>query len=61
MNWNDFFGPNYQDAAAKVLNADIGCGYGGLLMKLSEIFPDECSVGFEIRSKVGFDRLFSCV
>lgn len=32
--------------------ADIGCGYGGFLVKLSELFPDKYSIGFEIRVKV---------
>jgi tRNA (guanine-N7-)-methyltransferase len=36
----------------KVEFADIGCGYGGLLMALSPIFPDKLIVGMEIRVKV---------
>lgn len=32
--------------------ADIGCGYGGLLMALSPIFPDTLMLGLEIRVKV---------
>lgn len=32
--------------------ADIGCGYGGFLVKLGELFPDKYSIGFEIRVKV---------
>eukprot|EP01130_Rhizamoeba_saxonica_P013208 TRINITY_DN5605_c0_g1_i1.p1 TRINITY_DN5605_c0_g1~~TRINITY_DN5605_c0_g1_i1.p1 ORF type:complete len:250 (-),score=61.71 TRINITY_DN5605_c0_g1_i1:20-769(-) len=32
--------------------ADIGCGYGGLLVALGETFPDTLSVGMEIRTKV---------
>ena len=32
--------------------ADVGCGYGGLLLTLSEMFPNDFSVGFEIRVKV---------
>ena len=31
--------------------ADIGCGYGGLLMALGEHFPDKLSFGVEIRDK----------
>ena len=31
--------------------ADVGCGYGGLLLTLSEMFPNDFSVGFEIRIK----------
>merc|ERR1712244_206824 len=31
---------------------DIGCGYGGLLMQLSPMFPDTLMIGMEIRVKV---------
>ncbi|XP_052759614.1 tRNA (guanine-N(7)-)-methyltransferase-like [Mya arenaria] len=32
--------------------ADIGCGYGGLLVDLSPLFPDKLMLGLEIRVKV---------
>jgi len=32
--------------------ADIGCGYGGLLVQLSPMFPNTLMVGMEIRVKV---------
>lgn len=32
--------------------ADVGCGYGGLLMALSPLFPDTLMLGLEIRIKV---------
>ncbi|XP_075156883.1 tRNA (guanine-N(7)-)-methyltransferase [Haematobia irritans] len=32
--------------------ADIGCGYGGFLVTLGEMFPDRISIGMEIRVKV---------
>lgn len=32
--------------------ADVGCGYGGLLVALSTIFPDTFMLGMEIRVKV---------
>ncbi|KAL1140464.1 hypothetical protein AAG570_000396 [Ranatra chinensis] len=32
--------------------ADIGCGYGGLLVTLSQIFPNNLILGIEIRVKV---------
>ena len=32
--------------------ADIGCGYGGLLVSLSSIFPEKLMLGMEIRVKV---------
>ncbi|KAI5188574.1 tRNA (guanine-N7-)-methyltransferase [Nematocida sp. AWRm77] len=31
---------------------DIGCGYGGLLFKLSEMYPEKTSLGMEIRKKI---------
>lgn len=37
---------------AKVEFADIGCGYGGLLVELSPLFPDTLILGLEIRVKV---------
>ncbi|XP_012587728.1 PREDICTED: tRNA (guanine-N(7)-)-methyltransferase [Condylura cristata] len=39
-------------ARAQVEFADIGCGYGGLLVKLSPLFPDTLILGLEIRVKV---------
>lgn len=36
----------------KVEFADIGCGYGGLLVALSPMFPNTIMVGMEIRVKV---------
>jgi tRNA (guanine-N7-)-methyltransferase len=32
--------------------ADIGCGYGGLLIALAPLFPDNLMLGMEIRLKV---------
>jgi tRNA (guanine-N7-)-methyltransferase len=37
---------------AQVAFADVGCGYGGLLVQLSPMFPDKLMVGMEIRSPV---------
>lgn len=37
---------------SRVEFADIGCGYGGLLVDLSPMFPDTLMVGMEIRLKV---------
>lgn len=36
----------------KVVFADIGCGYGGLLIALSPLFPTKLIMGMEIRVKV---------
>jgi len=38
--------------AHKVEFADIGCGYGGLLISLSSLFPNKLMLGMEIRVKV---------
>ncbi|XP_019620612.1 PREDICTED: tRNA (guanine-N(7)-)-methyltransferase-like isoform X1 [Branchiostoma belcheri] len=38
--------------ASLVEFADIGCGYGGLLVELSPMFPDTLMLGMEIRVKV---------
>uniref|UniRef100_UPI00398F81F3 tRNA (guanine-N(7)-)-methyltransferase n=1 Tax=Pristiophorus japonicus TaxID=55135 RepID=UPI00398F81F3 len=42
--------------------ADIGCGYGGLLVELSSLFPEALILGLEIRVKVSdyvIDRIES--
>ncbi|XP_038642504.1 tRNA (guanine-N(7)-)-methyltransferase isoform X2 [Scyliorhinus canicula] len=42
--------------------ADIGCGYGGLLVELSALFPNSLILGLEIRVKVSdyvIDRIKS--
>ena len=64
MDWAAHFphladgGPNQQEGSAAkrskqlVEFADVGCGYGGLLIELSARFPGTLSVGMEIRLKV---------
>jgi len=42
---NGFAGPN-------VTFLDIGCGYGGLMLALSPLFPDNLVLGMEIREQV---------
>eukprot|EP00290_Baffinella_frigidus_P011845 CAMPEP_0180143858 /NCGR_PEP_ID=MMETSP0986-20121125/16531_1 /TAXON_ID=697907 /ORGANISM="non described non described, Strain CCMP2293" /LENGTH=266 /DNA_ID=CAMNT_0022087537 /DNA_START=40 /DNA_END=840 /DNA_ORIENTATION=- len=56
VDWTACY-PALCDAATGVLPkpvdfADVGCGFGGLLIKLGEHFPEEISVGIEIREKV---------
>ncbi|KAL5976335.1 hypothetical protein ACLOJK_020666 [Asimina triloba] len=36
----------------KIQFADIGCGFGGLLVSLSTLFPDTLMIGMELRDKV---------
>ncbi len=38
--------------APMVRFADVGCGFGGLLIRLSPLYPDKLMVGFELRDKV---------
>jgi len=58
MNWNPFY-PKYFNADGssidnlhKVEMVDVGCGYGGLLIALSPLFPESLILGMEIRVKV---------
>ncbi|XP_031836805.1 tRNA (guanine-N(7)-)-methyltransferase [Nomia melanderi] len=62
MNWSALY-PHYfsnnevksdeNNAQRKRVEfADIGCGYGGLLVTLSPMFPDNLILGMEIRVKV---------
>eukprot|EP00262_Sarcandra_glabra_P018576 TRINITY_DN6714_c0_g1_i1.p1 TRINITY_DN6714_c0_g1~~TRINITY_DN6714_c0_g1_i1.p1 ORF type:complete len:270 (+),score=53.67 TRINITY_DN6714_c0_g1_i1:158-967(+) len=37
---------------SKIQFADIGCGFGGLLVSLSTLFPDTLMIGMELRDKV---------
>ncbi|KAK0409822.1 hypothetical protein QR680_004781 [Steinernema hermaphroditum] len=50
MDWSKHYGD--VDASSTVEFVDVGCGYGGLLMKLSPMFPEKLMVGMEIRVKV---------
>lgn len=49
FNWDSLY-PSICDR--KIEFADIGCGYGGLLITLGEMFPEVYSIGLEIRVKV---------
>ncbi|KAI8977067.1 guanine-N(7)--methyltransferase [Mycotypha africana] len=56
MDWTRHY-PQYFPAkegqpVKKVEFADIGCGYGGLLIALAPLFPDTLMMGMEIRTKV---------
>ncbi|KAJ1696118.1 hypothetical protein LUZ63_004630 [Rhynchospora breviuscula] len=41
-----------QFSAPVVRFADVGCGFGGLLVALSPLFPDTLIIGMELRDKV---------
>jgi tRNA (guanine-N7-)-methyltransferase len=49
MDWSKLY-PDFPDQAPEI--ADIGCGYGGLLISLSTLFPDALILGGEIRTNV---------
>ncbi|KAG8233501.1 hypothetical protein J437_LFUL011662 [Ladona fulva] len=60
MNWSKLY-PKYfspekpyaePEKTKMVEFADIGCGYGGLLVTLSAMYPDTLMLGMEIRVKV---------
>jgi len=40
------------EAGRTVEFADVGCGFGGLLIRLSTVYPETLMVGMEIRDKV---------
>lgn len=44
--------PAGDDQQAAVRFADVGCGFGGLLVKLSPLYPDTLMLGMELRDKV---------
>jgi tRNA (guanine-N7-)-methyltransferase len=48
-DWEELF-PGIGDK--KVEHVDIGCGYGGFLVGLGQIYPEKYSLGMEIRVKV---------
>ncbi|XP_018495948.1 tRNA (guanine-N(7)-)-methyltransferase [Galendromus occidentalis] len=50
MDWTSLL-EGFSDLS-RVEFADIGCGYGGLLVELSPMFPETFMVGMEIRVKV---------
>jgi len=46
-----FADPN-SDKSKQIEIVDVGCGYGGLIVNLSPLFPDLLMIGLEIRLKV---------
>lgn len=56
MDWSKFY-PQFYDESTKQMTkkvtiADIGCGFGGLLIDLSPEFPEDLILGMEIRVQV---------
>ncbi|XP_041471876.1 tRNA (guanine-N(7)-)-methyltransferase-like [Lytechinus variegatus] len=52
MDWSQYYPSSLLDAKCKVEFLDIGCGYGGLLVSLSPLYPESLMLGMEIRIKV---------
>lgn len=53
MDWSKFYPEKCNGMNKGIVEfADIGCGYGGLLITLSPLFPDKLILGMEIRVKV---------
>ncbi|KOM28682.1 hypothetical protein LR48_Vigan561s007200 [Vigna angularis] len=40
------------DSSKRIQFADVGCGFGGLLISLSTLFPETLMIGMELRDKV---------
>lgn len=56
MDWSEHY-PKFIDSQTGKLTkpvefADVGCGYGGLLVSLSTMFPDKLMLGMEIHVQV---------
>jgi tRNA (guanine-N7-)-methyltransferase len=53
-NYPQYYGPEatITESTPKVEFADLGCGYGGLLIALATLFPEKLMLGMEIRKKV---------
>ncbi|KAL3668578.1 hypothetical protein V7S43_006660 [Phytophthora oleae] len=49
MDWSTHY-PDIENPSVDFL--DVGCGFGGLTVKLAELFPDKLTLALEIRAKV---------
>ncbi|KAL8193851.1 hypothetical protein R6Q57_026093 [Mikania cordata] len=53
LHYPHFFpSPDSHSNSKKIEFADIGCGFGGLLISLATLFPDTLMIGMELRDKV---------
>ena len=43
---------SHLERPARVHFADVGCGFGGLTVRLAEMYPDKLVLGMELRDKV---------
>mmetsp|Transcript_30215 Transcript_30215/g.30701 ORF Transcript_30215/g.30701 Transcript_30215/m.30701 type:complete len:150 (+) Transcript_30215:142-591(+) len=49
MDWKSYY-PDIENPTVRII--DIGCGFGGLTIGLSTLYPDKLVLGMEIRAKV---------
>lgn len=54
LHYPEFFSTSSDQVgnSKKIQFADIGCGFGGLLVSLSTLFPETLMIGMELRDKV---------
>jgi len=45
MDWEKFYPEITDESGKQVEFLDVGCGYGGLLVELSPLFPDKFMLG----------------
>jgi hypothetical protein len=50
--------PYYPTSNGTPTIVDVGCGFGGLTVALAELYPEECSLGMEIRAKVALFNFY---
>ena len=51
MNWKKLY-PEFKDFENREFFLDAGCGYGGMLITLATLYPEQTMLGIEIRTKV---------
>ena len=51
MNWKKLY-PEFDDFEGRDWFLDAGCGYGGMLITLATLYPEQLMLGIEIRTKV---------
>ncbi|KAE9603763.1 putative tRNA (guanine(46)-N(7))-methyltransferase [Lupinus albus] len=52
VDYSIHFPQIFPDSSKKIQFADVGCGFGGLLISLATLFPETLMVGMELRDKV---------
>lgn len=52
FNMQELYPSIGEDKSKKVTILDVGCGYGGFLVKLAQLYPEKYAMGLEIRTKL---------